>query len=146
LIKFRYLGFDELTATAMAGAAAAGSATIVMQPIEILKCRAQFNRKEYINYRNEIRELVSDKGYRGIYRGYWPLFWRDVPAWGTYFWAYELLKRNCVSDECNASVVHILKMMVCGGVAGQLSWIVSYPFDVIKCVIQCSDGPVPTMA
>ena len=73
------------------------------------------------------------------------MFWRDVPAWGTYFWAYEVLKRNFVSDEQSSPLSRALKMMVCGGVAGQVSWIVSYPFDVIKCVIMVSEGPVQTM-
>jgi len=29
--------------------------------------------------------------------------------------------------------------MIAGGVAGQLCWIVSYPFDTVKTVIQTSD-------
>jgi Mitochondrial carrier protein len=29
--------------------------------------------------------------------------------------------------------------MACGGLAGQLSWICSYPFDIIKTVIQTTD-------
>jgi len=35
--------------------------------------------------------------------------------------------------------------MMCGGVAGQLSWLVAYPLDVIKTVIQCEEGPARSM-
>jgi len=35
--------------------------------------------------------------------------------------------------------------MWCGGVAGQLSWIASYPFDVVKTIIQCTTTKSLTM-
>lgn len=128
------MGFDDHMSVALAGGSAAGAATVIMQPIEILKCRAQFNRVEYIQYRKATMELVAQYGYRGIYRGYWPLFWRDVPAWSVYFWAYDFLKHHFVKNE-GTSWRKTVKLIVSAGVAGQLSWIVSYPMDVIKCVI-----------
>ena len=27
-----------------------------------------------------------------MYKGFWATFWRDVPGWGVYFYAYEGLK------------------------------------------------------
>ena len=90
-----------------------------------------------MNYRTAIPDLVKQSGVRGLYRGYWPLFWRDVPAWATYFWAYDVLKQSFVEEKNwkKNQIMTTLKMMVCAGVAGQLSWIVSYPFDVVKAVI-----------
>ena len=37
------------------------------------------------------------------------------------------------------SNLELLTLMWAGGVAGQISWIVSYPFDVIKTQMQCTE-------
>lgn len=75
----------------------------------------------------------------GLYKGMCPLFMRDVPSWGVYFWSYELLKEKFAFENQNRPNSELLVSMVCGGIAGQLSWIVSYPFDIVKSVIQTSD-------
>lgn len=91
-------------------------------------------------------ELVEQYGFRqGIYRGFWPMFWRDVPAWATYFWGYDFFKSLFTRKDEPLTLWLTVRLILCAGVAGQLSWVVSYPFDVVKCVIQCSDGPIKTM-
>ena len=62
-------------------------------------------------------DLVNQYDYRGIYRGYWPLFWRDVPAWSCYFWAYDFFKYHFVRDD-EPSLKKTLKLIVLAGVAG----------------------------
>lgn len=113
---------------------------MINTPVELLKCRAQVNRQGSIRYKDVVREL----GVAGLFKGAGPLFWRDVPAWGVYFWAYELLKKtNCINSieerGQKLSGKQVALKMLCGGVAGQLSWIVSYPFDIIKTIVQTSD-------
>jgi len=61
-------------------------------------------------------------------------FIRDVPGWATYFYAYEYFKR-VISSGINSHDNLRLKysiMIFSGGTAGVVSWLVSYPFDVIK--------------
>jgi Mitochondrial carrier protein len=41
-----------------------------------------------------VSDILRKEGPKGLYKGFWPLFYRDVPSWGVYFWAYELLKEN----------------------------------------------------
>ena len=70
-----------------------------------------------------------------LYKGFLPLCIRDVPGWAAYFYTNEFLKESFgVSDSSddNWNRIDVLKRMWCGGVAGQVSWIVSYPLDVIK--------------
>jgi len=45
------------------------------------------------------RTVINEVGIFGLYRGFWPLFWRDVPAWAVYFWAYELFKNKTSIKE-----------------------------------------------
>lgn len=77
-----------------------------------------------------------------MYKGYWALFWRDVPGWAVYFWGYEFLKRKLgvqndiqFSEESKRNLFY---RFLAGGTAGMASWVVSYPFDVAKSVIQTS--------
>ena len=80
-----------------------------------------------------------------MYKGFWATFWRDVPGWGVYFYAYEALKVLCsrtMSAEYRKKHDVFIRLMA-GGLAGQLSWIVSFPFDVIKTRMMCDNSPNP---
>jgi len=77
----------------------------------------------------------------GLYKGFLPMLLRDVPGWGVYFFTYEYLKALMRLDSSEQksiqqmSNLELLTLMWAGGVAGQMSWIVSYPWDVIKTTI-----------
>ena len=48
-----------------------------------------------LDYWNKIKSIKRDKGLlKGIYRGFWATFWRDVPNWGVYFMCFEKLKQK----------------------------------------------------
>ena len=85
----------------------------------------------------------------GFYKGFWATFWRDVPGWAIFFYAYEAFK--------NITFEHYLKKFeapgaeeqsvafrrreialrfLCGGLAGVMSWLFCYPFDLIKTRMQ----------
>lgn len=61
---------------------------------------------------------------------------RDLPAWGAYFWAYEVLKDlfKVNSPEAYSAypMMATLMLLNAGGFSGIVSWLVSYPFDVVK--------------
>lgn len=65
--------------------------------------------------------------------------YRDVPGWGAYFWAYEFMKQHSGLGKNNQSATDLLTRMVVAGLSGQFSWLVSYPFDVVKTIVQTSD-------
>lgn len=88
-------------------------------------------------------QLLRNEGFiGGIYKGLVALLCRDIPGWGVYFCGYEFLKNSFNMQEAkkNGTDYSSLNMMIkmwCAGVAGQASWFVSYPFDIIKSQIQC---------
>jgi hypothetical protein len=61
-------------------------------PAELLKCRAQMTIDSKVNYQREITKITREQGAKGLFRGFWATFWRDVPTWGVYFYVYELIK------------------------------------------------------
>ena len=78
--------------------------------------------------------MMRTEGSLSLYKGFTALMLRDVPGWGVYFWSYEYLKdlfgiKDTSKDQ---TTLNILILMWCGGVAGQLSWLVGYPFDIVK--------------
>lgn len=93
---------------------------------------------------------MRDEGVRGLFRGFWVTFWRDLPSWAAYFWAYELFKLHGGVTETERSGQslsnnQILMKMGAGGLAGVISWLVCFPFDIVKTVIQTSEGRPLTM-
>ena len=67
-----------------------------------------------------------------LYRGYWPLFWRDVPGYAVYFATYDLLKKQLDLDQQTHSFKEIMMKFLCGGMSGVVGWFVIYPFDIIN--------------
>jgi solute carrier family 25 (mitochondrial carnitine/acylcarnitine transporter), member 20/29 len=88
---------------------------------------------------------MATEGWVGMYRGFLPLVLRDLPAWSSYFWSYEYLKhatglKEKATHGVSLSFSDTLTSMLCGGIAGMVSWLVSYPFDVLKTHIQTQDS------
>ena len=71
-----------------------------------------------------------------LYKGFTALLLRDVPGWGVYFWSYEFLKEmfgiKMNAQVTESSMLSAMILMWCGGMAGQLSWVAGYPFDIVK--------------
>lgn len=79
---------------------------------------------------------------RGFYRGYWATFWRDVPAYGAFFFSYEYIKRLMIKPDESPKTAYP-KKLIATGIAGVFNWVPTYPFDVIKSIIQTCDGVRP---
>ena len=57
---------------------------------------------------------------------------RNVPAWGIYFSTYEYFKTN----ELKYNIANTYFMLaIYGGLAGVISWIPTYPMDIVKTTI-----------
>ena len=72
-----------------------------------------------------------------LYKGFLATCLRDVPGWATLFYVNEKLKDKLgvtAAEQTGESwdSQNLLKRMFVGGFAGQISWLISYPYDVIK--------------
>lgn len=87
------------------------------------------------SYTELIRQIYTENGMRGFYRGYWAMFWRDVPWYGIYFYTFDFLSKLWIKEGDSNLVINFKKSMACG-IAGIVNWLPSYPIDVIKSTMQ----------
>lgn len=80
---------------------------------------------------NVVRNIYELEGVRGVFRGLSITMAREVPAFSGYFLTYE-----CLTRTADDSVVSTMRMLMAGGMAGVVSWILCYPIDIIKSRMQ----------
>lgn len=138
----------------IAGGLAGAVQSIFCSPIELIKTRMQLQEKsipfrvnqgtknietEHSKYRNSmdcLLKIFKNEGMRGCMRGFNCTLLREVPSFAIYFASYNHLCQQFGSDSGSRSIPI---SFISGGISGILSWIVSYPADVIKTRLQ-ADG------
>lgn len=109
---------------------------VVNTPYELVKCKQQLNLQKYLSTREALKEIYRINGIRSLYRGFCVSLNRDVFSYGIYFYSFYILKDYWESEKSLSN----FKLMFAGGIAGILSWILTYPFDTLKTIIQVNDG------
>ena len=97
--------------------------------MELIKTQMQVCGKQGIS--EAVGHILNTAGLGGLARGLAITFTREVPAFGVYFGSYELMIRQ-FGDSTPV-------VLTSGGIAGILSWVLTYPQDVIKSRLQ-ADG------
>lgn len=128
-----------------AGGFAGIANTVLSSPIEHIRIRLQTQphgaNRLYNGPVDCVRKLSAHQGLlAGVYRGTAVTLLREGQAYGVWFTTFEYLMntdaaRNGVARES----IPTWKIALYGGLAGEMLWISSYPFDVIKSKMQ-SDG------
>lgn len=129
----------------LAGSFAGITNSVLSGPIEHVRIRLQAQPhgagRLYSGPIDCVSKLASQGGtLRGIYRGQAVTLIREAQAYGAWFMAFEFMmnqdaKRNNVKREDLSKA----KIAIYGGLAGEVLWLSSYPFDVIKSKMQ-TDG------
>lgn len=88
-----------------------------------------------------MRKLSAHEGVlRGLYRGTAVTLLREAQAYGIWFLTFEyLMNADAARNKIARSEISTLKVAFYGGLAGEMLWLASYPFDVIKSKMQ-TDG------
>ncbi|PSN64371.1 solute carrier family 25 protein [Corynespora cassiicola Philippines] len=115
--------------------AAGGLATFVVSaPTELIKCRAQVSTGN-TNSWLIARDIWRREGFRGLYHGGGITSIRDAVGYGFYFWSYEWSKQS-ISSPDDTDRQTAMKVLLCGGLAGIVTWASIFPLDVIKTRVQ----------
>jgi solute carrier family 25 carnitine/acylcarnitine transporter 20/29 len=114
---------------AISGATAGLIQSFLLSPIELVKIKMQLPNCQYASTWHCAQELFSRHGYKYLTRGTCLTIVRDVPAISSYFIGFEFICNSFTTCRDNLTVVNLL---VAGGFAGCLSWLITYPIDVVK--------------
>lgn len=99
---------------------------IILSPFELIKCHLQNNRNNNKNKLFEILKKIKEKKIK-LNNGLLLSIIRDSIGLSIYFGCYEKLQEKNKNPLLN------------GGIAGSLSWLYSYPIDVLKTKKQVSN-------
>lgn len=138
---------NSLLTTWAAGALGGLATWVVSTPTEIIKCRAQIS-PQGISSQAVARQIFREQGARGFYFGGVVTALRDSIGYGFYFWSYELASRNwpAPKTETPSLTYEASKVLLCGGLAGIVTWASVFPLDVIKTRVQTQAWVSPSDA
>jgi solute carrier family 25 (mitochondrial carnitine/acylcarnitine transporter), member 20/29 len=129
----------------LAGAFAGLANSPLSGPIEHVRIRLQTQPhgagRLYAGPLDCIRKLSAHEGVlRGLYRGQAVTLLREAQAYGIWFLTFEYLMRaDARRNQYARDDIATVKVATYGGIAGEMLWLASYPFDVVKSKMQ-SDG------
>mmetsp|Transcript_14868 Transcript_14868/g.32524 ORF Transcript_14868/g.32524 Transcript_14868/m.32524 type:complete len:294 (-) Transcript_14868:2115-2996(-) len=129
----------NITGPIITGAITGAFVAVVLCPSDTLKCRAQVaiaQGRGSIKMKDLIHQVVSKRGYMGLYGGFAAQVMRDIPFYSSFFGTYEIL---CQTFEKYTQWEQSSIYFISGGLAGQVGWTVSIAPDSIKSQIQTSD-------
>lgn len=131
----------SLGTTWVAGAIGGLASWVVSTPTEIVKCRTQISSSAAAsNSWSVARGILRTEGIRGLYFGGVVTALRDSIGYGFYFWSYELSTRFMTSrmkdQGMESAGQEAAKVLLCGGLAGVVTWASIFPLDVIKTRVQ----------
>jgi Mitochondrial carrier protein len=148
-IRWHY-NFWEIT-TSFAGFVT----SFLVVPIERIKVMMQaqkgstkkdddINSENQHYYQNELecfQAIIKQEGIRGfLLRGLGPTLAREVPSFAIYFVVYALFLQSSVGQSIGTTLAPLLG----GALAGCTSWLPVYPIDVVKTIVQNTDGTSST--
>ncbi|CAL3971816.1 unnamed protein product [Diplocarpon coronariae] len=134
----------NLWTTWLAGAMGGLATWVVSTPTELVKCRVQIAASQQSTSCWKItRDILRNEGVKGLYFGGVVTALRDSVGYGFYFWSYELTtrfisqkmrERGDNADE--NGIREAAKVLLCGGIAGVVTWASIFPLDVVKTRVQ----------
>ncbi|RYO85099.1 hypothetical protein DL766_004026 [Monosporascus sp. MC13-8B] len=140
------LGLSSNPWTTWFAGAIGGLATwFVSAPTELIKCRAQLASPPVSSW-TIARDVLRRDGVRGLYFGGVVTALRDSIGYGFYFWSYEISSKWVESRRQDPAFAQdATKVLLCGGLAGIVTWASIFPLDVIKTRVQTQAfGPAAT--
>ncbi|KAG7323860.1 hypothetical protein KOW79_013562 [Hemibagrus wyckioides] len=133
------------THTFMAGMLAGVFTTVIVAPGERIKCLLQVQstsgQLKYTGPMDCAVKLYKQQGIRSVYKGTVLTLIRDIPSTGFYFLTYENLKHILTPEGQSVESLSTPRILLAGGVAGIVNWVVALPPDVLKSNFQtAADG------
>jgi len=121
------------------GGATGVCCALVLCPFELVKCKVQVvqnspnGKNSSVTPLKVTRQIISEKGFRGLYVGFGAHAFRDAAFYSFFFGSYDFMSHYLKS---NYSYPESAITFVCGGIAGVLGWGFCFPIDCVKSIQQ----------
>mmetsp|Transcript_23739 Transcript_23739/g.93493 ORF Transcript_23739/g.93493 Transcript_23739/m.93493 type:complete len:300 (-) Transcript_23739:120-1019(-) len=130
---------SDATVSALSGAAAGFAQTLVANPFEVAKVRMQVSLGSTNGVLPYMWRIAQVEGLRSLASGLVANTIRRVPANAIFFGSYASLKPSMKEKAGMTGIA------LAGAAAGILSWVFTYPMDVLKTRIQVQERPMGTV-
>lgn len=133
-----------LSKNAVCGGIAGIASSIIVCPVDLVKTKLQTSSccrststTSFSSYQTT-KEIYTNYGIRGFYRGLLATVYRQFPSFVIYFGSYDIIKSTLLQQQQQQLFQQqtLLASIIAGGIAGSLSWAIIYPLDLIKTRIQ----------
>jgi len=139
-LAFLQQSFPDVAAPALLLAASCFSGFVtsfVVTPVERIKVMMQAAPPgTYANELDCLQAILRKEGWTGLFgRGLGPTLAREVPSYGMYFSIYGFLMQTDVATWLGS-----FAPLLFGAFSGCACWLPVYPIDVVKTVVQNTEG------
>lgn len=133
-------------ATLFASACAGAAVSVILTPVEFVKCNLQVSSttvktRRDTSVRRFIHKTWKKNGVSGFFVGHCGTMIRAVPGNVAYFVSYEQMKAwfGLSTPNCSSKMntwEYQWKSMLAGGISGCSYWTICFPADVVKTRMQ----------
>lgn len=111
--------------------------SFIVAPVERVKVMMQAQQNSlYANELECIQAVLANEGWTGLFsRGLGPTLAREVPAYAIYFVVYGVLMQTPTAEALGG-----VAPLLCGAISGCACWLPVYPIDVVKTLVQNTEG------
>ena len=138
LQKLMKNGSDEPLSIAQlstAGFMAGSVVSLVLTPVELLKCKMQMNRAMFKGAADCFLHTVRTAGITGMYKGHAATFMRESFGGAAWFGCYEFICQR-MSPDGNKDKLSPWALLGAGALGGVAYNAIMFPADVVKSQIQ----------
>ncbi|KAK7471212.1 mitochondrial FAD carrier protein flx1 [Stygiomarasmius scandens] len=132
---------------AVAGLGAGVVATLIMNPLDLLKIKFQVattNPRGGLGKQIwfALRDIHQEHGWKGLYRGVGPNIAGNASSWGLYFLFYNMLKKRASDGDINKPLsAH--EYLLCSAEASAVTAIMTNPIWVVRVRMFTSQASSP---
>ena len=100
------LNFSKAAQSFIAGGSGGIVSTLILHPLDLLKIRFAVNdgknvkeRPKYFGIRHAFKTVISQEGFKGLYKGVVPNLVGSTSSWGLYFLFYDAIKTQMQNGD-----------------------------------------------
>lgn len=112
--------------------------SFLASPIEHIRIRlqTQTGSSKDVEFKGPLDCIKKLRAQNGLMRGLTPTLLREGHGCGTYFLVYEALVAHEIHKGCSRTEIPAWRLCMFGALSGTALWMMVYPIDVIKSVMQ----------